>query len=461
MNMFGSLKKSGASRVRWLTMTGALALLFTGCDGTLEVTEREFLTPAGTNVDLLFAGAIRDFNTGYSGGGLTDRFLSTEALLTDQFFSSGTFTTRTATDQRDQFSMVQGNTSDAGYRELQQARRATLRAVNAMVDESEASGSRVGLMKMMEGFTYVALGEGFCSGIPFSTVTTDGDLEEGAPLSTQQIFEAALPIFDAAISADGGNDAARVGKGRALVNLGRYSEAAGVVGSVATSFLYAIEHNENSGNQENPIFNLQSNGRYSLSEVEGGTGLPYRSAGDPRIPWVEDPLGGFDAGIRLFLVQKYSESRSAPMVLADGVEARLIEAEADLNAGGSNWLTILNALRTQVATLMPDRIIGYSSLVPGPNNPTTTLAPLTDPGTLDSRVDMLMSERAFWMFVTGHRLGDMRRLIRDYGRSQSNVFPDGSYFKGGTYGADVSLPLDFDENNNTLYDDAICVYTSP
>jgi hypothetical protein len=441
-------------------MTGALALLFTGCDEVLEVTEREFLTPTGTSVDLLFAGAIRDFNTGFSGGGNSDRFLSTEALLTDQLHSSGTFTTRTATDQRDQFSMVQGNTSDTGYREIHQARRATIRAFNALVADGETSGTRVSTMKMMEGFTYLALGEGFCSGIPFSDVTPEGELVSGSPISTSQIFEAAIPIFDAAIAADGSNDGARVGKARALVNLGRYSEAAGVVGSVATSYMYEIEHSDNSSNQENPIFNLQSNGRYSLSDLEGGTGLPYRSSGDPRVPWVEDPLGGFDAGIRLFLVQKYSV-RGSSVVLADGVEARLIEAEADLNAGGSQWLTILNDLRSQVGTLMPARILTYSSFVPGPNNPTTTLAPLTDPGTFDTRLDMIMSERAFWMYITGHRLGDMRRLVRDYGRSQTTVFPSGAYFKGGTYGDDVVLPLEFDETNNSNYSVDLCVYETP
>jgi hypothetical protein len=458
--MFRSLNEAGASRVRWLAMTGALALLFTGCEGTLEVTEREFLTPAGTNVDLLYAGAIRDFNQAYSGGGLDDRILANEALLTDQLFSSGTFTTRTATDQRDQFSMVQGNTSDAGYVELHQARRAALRTLEAMAAEGETSGDRVSQMKLLEGFSYIGLGENYCSGIPFSDVTPEGELVAGNPISTQQIFEAAITIFDAAVAADGSNDAARVGKARALVNLGRYSEAAGVVSGVPTSYIRVIEHSDNSGDQENPIFNLQSNGRYSLSDLEGGNGLPYRSDGDPRIPWVEDPLGGFDAGIRLFIVQKY-DTRSAPMVLADGIEARLIEAEADLNTGGTNWLTILNDLRSQVATLMPARIIGYSSKVPGPNNPTTTLAPLTDPGTFDSQLDMIMAERAYWMFITAHRLGDMRRLVRDYGRSQADVFPSGPYFKGGTYGDDVNLPLEFDETNNSNYDEALCVFENP
>jgi hypothetical protein len=63
-------------------------------------------------------------------------------------------------------------------------------------------------------------------------------------------------------------------------------------------------------------------------------------------------------------------------------------------------------------------------------------------------VDLLFSERAFWMFATGHRLGDMRRLIRQYSRSAEDVFPSGTYLKGGSYGTDVNLPMPQEEGNN-------------
>jgi hypothetical protein len=62
----------------------------------------------------------------------------------------------------------------------------------------------------------------------------------------------------------------------------------------------------------------------------------------------------------------------------------------------------------------------------------------------------MFSERAFWFFATGHRLGDLRRLVRQYGRAAESVFPTGAYFKGGTYGPDVNLPIPFDELNNPL-----------
>ena len=76
------------------------------------------------------------------------------------------------------------------------------------------------------------------------------------------------------------------------------------------------------------------------------------------------------------------------------------------------------------------------------------LSPLTDPGTAAARVDMLFRERAFWMYFTSHRLGDMRRLIRQYGRGTETVFPTGPYLHGGVYGTEVVLVPAQTELNN-------------
>jgi hypothetical protein len=77
------------------------------------------------------------------------------------------------------------------------------------------------------------------------------------------------------------------------------------------------------------------------------------------------------------------------------------------------------------------------------------LDPLGAPADFDAATDLLFRERAFWLYATGHRLGDMRRLIRQYGRDANAVFPTGDYFKGGlTYGVDVNLPLPRRETNN-------------
>ena len=82
---------------------------------------------------------------------------------------------------------------------------------------------------------------------------------------------------------------------------------------------------------------------------------------------------------------------------------------------------------------------------------TVGLGALTDPGTAAGRVDQLFAERAYWLWLTGHRLSDMRRLIRQYGRNQASVFPTGVTAYGLPYGTDVSLPVPFEEVNNPNY----------
>ena len=142
-----------------------------------------------------------------------------------------------------------------------------------------------------------------------------------------------------------------------------------------------------------------------------------------------------------------SATGPVPLTLASGLEARLIEAEAALNAGDASWLTTLNALRTTCtdAGSCPDPAPAGTGGVAG-------LPPLTDPGTPDARVDLLFRERAFWLFMTGHRQGDLRRLLRQYHRQQNQVYPTGLYSGGlGTYGNDVTVPIPLSERANPLF----------
>jgi hypothetical protein len=120
-------------------------------------------------------------------------------------------------------------------------------------------------------------------------------------------------------------------------------------------------------------------------------------------------------------------SVASPVVLASGIEARLIEAEALLKQNNpSGALSKLNELRTTT---------------PG-------LAPLGLPSTPAAQVDLLFRERAFWMFATGHRQGDLRRLVRQYGRDKESVFPTGLYRNGLAYGSAVAFAPAPQEQNN-------------
>jgi hypothetical protein len=127
--------------------------------------------------------------------------------------------------------------------------------------------------------------------------------------------------------------------------------------------------------------------------------------------------------------------RFTPVDVANGIDARLIEAEAALRANNlAQMLAILNALRANPPQL--------GDIEPDP------LPPLTDPGTAEERLDLLFREKAFWTFSRGQRLGDLRRLVRQYDRAANEVFPTGTHYKGGTYGTDVNLPVVTDERNN-------------
>ena len=457
------------SRGQWAAIrraaVGALGALSLGaCSDLLEVEDPEYATPEtitdAAAIPNAYAGALGLFQAAYSGEQFADSYINVSGLLSDEIRSSDTFPTRNATDRRDQFAIAQGNTSDQAYLDLHQARRAlrvTSDAIATLLDEGTAD-PRYGESKALEGFVYLALGEGFCSGVPFSQVV-DGEFVHGEPLTTDEIFTAAVELFDDALAADPDNHLAAIGKGRALANLGgaaNLAAAAAAVEGVPTDYVFFIRHSATSARLQNAIWaQNSSNARYTQANNEGTNGLNFRGADDPRTPWAEIGVG-FDNATPLFAILRYPEN-STDVPLATGVEARLIEAEAALAAGQpAEMIDILNDLRADVGSLMETMFEDYEIALAETETTRETLDPLADPGTEAARVDLLFRERAFWLYMTGHRLGDLRRLVRDYGRTQEQVFPVGVWSGSNAYGDDVSLPLSFDEQNNPNWTTEMC-----
>ena len=472
MNSYRNFRGASLRAAARRAVFGAAGIVaLTACSDLLEVKDPEFATP-GTVADSaaipnLYAGAVGNFNGAYSGEGLDDEYLSVSALITDEFRVADTFPTRNATDKRAQLPIAQGNTSDDAYVNLHVARRAARDAAAVIEDFIGTTDSRWGRLKALEGYTYVALAEGFCSGIPFSE-SAGSEFTYGMPLSTAEVFTQAITIFDAALAANPANFLAKLGKARAQVNLGQFAAAATTVAGVKTTDVHLIQHSETSGRLQNPIWNLNiSNGRYSQTDVEGINGMPFRSTLDPRTPWADIGVG-FDGNTPLYAVLRYPVM-STDVPLASGVEARLIEAEAALAPATDDVATFLlklNNLRDSVDILMPILFEDYELGLSQADNAPVPLAPLTDPGTDQGRIDMLFRERAFWLYATGHRLGDMRRMIRPtgaggYGMLEDNVYPTGAFHKGGTYGDDVNLPIPFDEQNNPNWDVSMCNTKAP
>ena len=178
--------------------------------------------------------------------------------------------------------------------------------------------------------------------------------------------------------------------------------------------------------------------RYNVANNEGGTGLNFASAGDPRVMVcvggsaacraIQVPQTRRDDLLEPLNVQMRWMARESEVAMLRGQEARLIEAEASLAADptGAGALALINQARATEAGL----------------------APLADAGSPAARVDQLFRERAFWNFGIGARVGDMRRLVRQYGRAANTVFPTGAWHKGGDYGEDVNFPIPQAEENN-------------
>jgi hypothetical protein len=312
------------------------------------------------------------------------------------------------------------------------------------------------------GYTETMLAELYCSGVPLSTLDYNGDYTLAPGSSTTEVLMHAQALFDTALTLAGDSarfvGLARVGLARVRLALGDYAGAAAAVADVPTSFQYAVTYAANATSALDATnFGWHFVGgqwEYATADLEGVNGLAYRSSNDPRTPTT--PTAPNTNGVMIYRPTKYARDGASPIVLADGIEARLIEAEAQLaGAAAGDWLATLNALRTD----------GTFDTQPDPGDTTQTdtlwhagtggvagLAPLSDPGTADARVDLVFHERAFWLFLTGHRQGDLRRLVRNYGRSQAQVYPTGPYSSLSSYGTDVTVPIpEMERTRNPLF----------
>jgi starch-binding outer membrane protein, SusD/RagB family len=447
------LAAHGAVAVGVLAATTACSI-----DKILKVEDPDVATPTSVNsaaaLPILLGGAIARFHSAYMGTSNVNESsgqIGYSGLLADELRSSDTFPTRNQVDQRN--IQLDNGSNESQFIALAQARSAaqiaTTRYLTFGPDEPGLA-----LAFALDGYSTILFGEDYCSGVPFSTLTDAGVPVYGDPLTTTQIFERAVAKFDSALASSALSDAnvavdtvaakyknlALVGKARAQLDLGQFAAAGATAAQVKPGFVFNIEARTTTGAEYNGVYIFTINTqRLTAVDREGGNGLDYLSAGrplgtttgDPRVVYKDAGETGFDNSTPLILQEKYT-ARTTPAVLASYTEAQLIVAEAQLQAGNyaapGGTLAILNTLRATVG-----------------------LAPLTAAATQPAQVDQLFRERAFWMYLTAHRLGDLRRLVRQYTRGAETVFPTGPFFKGGNYGSDVNMPVPKVEENNPKF----------
>lgn len=438
------IRYTGTVRRMSVICTLVAATLVVGCrDTLLGVQHPDIISPS----DLNSAGGAEGLRVGaigrlaYMTAGDESSWLY-GGLLVDEWKSGDTFIQR---DQADSRSIDPSNSFvSTAYRDINKARVDAYLALQALKTYEPAPVSNLGQMWFVRGFAEFQAASDFCNGVTFADLTGSTPTP-GNPMSDSAAFVMAAASFDSALANSGGDatvtNSAKIGKARALLGLGRFQEAGAIVAGIPTTFAYNMTYE--AVKEDNFIWTINNSARrYSVQDSvdASGTvpnGLPFVSAKDPRVPTAATAKVSFD-GVTPFQAQLIWAVRDAPVAVTNGIDARLAEAEASLAAGNAPvWLQILNTLR---AGPTPDGPLTISGMVP-----------LVDPGTQQARVKLMFRERAFWTFGRGQRLGDLRRMIRQYGFTPAQVFPGegGTWFKtNAKYGQDYNIPVSGDELNN-------------
>jgi starch-binding outer membrane protein, SusD/RagB family len=426
----------------------AAAVTLAACDARqpLLVSNPSVASPSAANdsssLPFLESAALADFAVAYVGGGDQSNgghegIANMGAIFTDEYNDYDTFQTRAVLNLRD---ALANNTSVAGvFQDLGQAHNDALRAQGAFAKFGPAD-YRYAEMEAIDGYNYILVAEHWCSGEPFSTVDLGtGQITYSPFLTTAQMLDTALARFQQAkavvVTDHNADDAegaanvltlAQVGAARALLDLGQISAAADSAAAVKPGSAYSMYGSTNSLRQNSGLWYYTiAFPAFSVADSKNGTGLNFQSDSDPRVLWIAPKGAVGSSGVGPFIVQQKYPGPSATTVVGDYTEGQLIVAEGDIFAGNyAGALAVMNALRTGSGLTFPakDALVDLSASTP------------------KAQMLQLLSERAFWMYVTGHRLGDWRRMLRaPYNGAPFNFVTSDVY----PVGTNISSTLEF------------------
>jgi len=299
---------------------------------------------------------------------------------------------------------------------------------------SDVRGDLLAKVYGMRGYAIVQMAEDVCPGFPINDVSPTNEVVYSGPYTTDAALTYGIAQLDSALA--NGHDSAqalnlaRVVKGRALLDLGQYTQAAQAVAEVPADFVYATDASIASLGPT-CVDCWEGGDRQAVGNGDGGNGLLFVAEHDTaRVPTMKTSYTRYAHPSDTLYAQLKYPDQSTRLVVASGMEARLIRAEVLLHENNATWIDTLNVLR--LAAGLP--------AVPAPTEDT-------------AKVSWLYHERAFWLYMTGRRLGDLRRLIRNYNRTPAQVFPVGAYPLGGEYGSATAIP--FIVANQALYNSKI------
>jgi hypothetical protein len=426
---------------RTITAVAALAVVASACS---EITSLKQENPGLLSVETLYVpanatllvnGAISDFECAYS------RYVVGSGLFADEFTVGISQTGNFDYDARRLTTNATYGTNNCGsptpssaqqpgiYTPLSTA-RATADTAAVKLEgwtDAEVGPTRqklIGQAYSYAGLSLVLLGEGMCSAA----------INLGPEIQSPALFTEAVARFTKAIAAaTAANDQttlnlARLGRARALVNLGGAANLAAAAADAAlipATFVVNTSPDAVNTRRQNTVFVTVSQSSFTTVDpafrnvlVDGGT------TQDPRVAVTDLNRAGTATGSRLWIPTK-DNALTAPIRIASYAEAQLIVAENAASTGDLNGaVTAINNARS--------RTTGVPAYV------------LPAGATAADVKAQIIEERRRELSFEGHRLGDMRRYAIPFSPVAGTP-----YQYGGVYGTQTCFPLpDVERINN-------------
>jgi hypothetical protein len=392
-------------KLRGIGAFAAIAIAMAGCSDALSVTnpgaiqEEQLADPA--LVQLIVNGAIGEFQYAYG------QYAQWSGVLSDE-----TYTDHTNVDVRDFSEHNFGDLNDINsstYEYVQRARQSADDAADrlkSLVGSGASSDLNVARALAYGGYSYVLLGEGWC----------ESPVNLSAPLSSDSLLRRAITHFDEAITvatagSTGSNVAAaqdlinmsRVGAARAALKLGDAALARTYASQVPATYEKLAYYSSNTVRENNALNALTHAAGASLAMYTRFLGL-----NDPRVPQPASTQLGLTGGsiytpLTPYMYTGWVATGTAQRIdveydikFATGLEAQYVLAETDGPTPATlNFVNQRRAIGGQGAVAL------------------TGAALMTE----------LADQRARDFYLTGQRLGDLRR----YAEAGNDMFPTGQY----------------------------------
>ena len=447
------LIRPGTMKRPWITRAAGLAVLagaLTSC--SLDVFDPTIVTPEDvadpSSIPVLITGLVGDFQLAM------DDYVRYTGMFVDEFILSGTFPSRQQVDTRI-INFDNATITAALYEPLHTSR---FSADNASVGLQEFIGDPDVDQDLLNrgiafGFYYGAydrmlFAEAYCQSI-LGGANSESPNFESAPLLPDARMQDALTAFqsaEAAATAAGLSDlaaAARVGQARVNMWLQNYSQASSIAAGIDPGFGFMAEYSTNDPSQYNDVYDFTYGDQAAIRWTVGDGFAPERNFERFEFydEWVAlgliDPspppsFVAFNSSIAVHLQLIYGQGlfppntlgQAAPIIIASGFEADIMRGEAAYRAGDM----------AGAAAIINGRITD-----PSANPHAVAFAPVAFTGDFESDIREIGRAYEAGLWMTGHRFGFIRRVLRNDG---VDLFPSVQP------GSDTAFPIVKQEVDN-------------